>query len=249
MVFHPAVFCNYVTVKTIFTLTAGNFFMKKTFLLLSFLLFSVAVWAQKTKVIINTEYGKIVMMLYDKTPKHRDNMIKLIKAKFYDGTLFHRVIPGFVIQGGDPDSKDPQKSQPGAPLGEGDVGYRVPAEINDEYFHQRGAVGMARDNNPDKSSSGCQFYIVVGKKFTDEQLDGAEQRSGHKHSAAQREAYKKLGGTPHLDGNYTVFGEVIEGLSVADKIANADRNSADRPKTDIHMKRVYIYKKKRFFLF
>jgi peptidyl-prolyl cis-trans isomerase B (cyclophilin B) len=223
--------------------------MKKTILLLTCLLLSVAVWAQKTKVVIHTEYGKIVMMLYDKTPKHRDNMIKLIKEKFYDGTLFHRVIPGFVIQGGDPDSKDPQKSQPGAPLGEGDVGYRIPAEINDEYFHQRGAVGMARDNNPDKSSSGCQFYIVTGKKFTDADLEKAEQRSGHKIPPAHREVYKTVGGVPHLDGGYTVFGIVTEGMDVVEKIANEPRNAADRPNKDIKMISVRIVKKKRFLFF
>src|ERR1051325_6634988 len=105
--------------------------------------------ARKTKVVIETDSGRIVMMLYDGTPKHRDNMIKLVKARFYNGTLWHRVIPGFVIQGGDPDSK---KAAAGAPLGEGDVGYRIPAEINDKYYHVRGAIGAARDNNPAKES-------------------------------------------------------------------------------------------------
>lgn len=215
-------------------------------LLLPLLLLSLTASAQKTKVIIETDSGRIVLALYDGTPKHRDNMIKLVKAHFYDSTLWHRVIPGFVIQGGDPASK---RAAPGAPLGEGDVGYKIPAEINDKYYHARGAVGMARDNNPDKASSGCQFYIVIGKQFTDEQIDAAEKRTGFKESAANRATYKTIGGTPHLDGNYTVFGEVIEGMDIADRIANVPRNSADRPNGDIHINRVYIRKKKRFFIF
>ena len=125
--------------------------MKKLFLSLLSLCLVTAAMAQK-KVTIETEYGKIVLALYDNTPKHRDNMVKLVEDKFYDSTLFHRVIPGFVIQGGDPDSR---RARTGQILGEGDVGYKVPAEINDENFHQRGAVGMARDNNPEKASSGC----------------------------------------------------------------------------------------------
>lgn len=197
--------------------------------------------AQKTKVVVETDSGRIVLALYDGTPQHRDNMVKLVKQHFYDGLLWHRVIPNFVIQGGDPDSKT---AGPDKMLGDGDVGYKIPAEIKDEYYHVRGAVGMARDGNPEKASSGCQFYIVTGRTYTDEQLDAAEQRSGHKHSAAQREAYKRLGGVPHLDGGYTVFGEVIEGMEVAEKIAAMPRNSADRPNTNVHMKRVYLKRKK-----
>jgi len=221
--------------------------MKKIILVLSLLLCSIApAIAQKTKIVIETDSGRIVIMLYDGTPLHRDNMIKLVKQHFYDSTLWHRCIPEFVIQGGDPDSKH---ASPGAPLGNGDLGYKIPAEIKDPYFHVRGAVGMARDGNPEKASSACQFYIVIGKKYDDAQLDAAEARSGHKSSAAQRAAYKSLGGVPHLDGGYTVFGEVVEGMDVADKISKAARNNLDRPTTDIHMKRVYIRKKKTFFLF
>ena len=221
--------------------------MKKYILCIAIVAFTLkSVAAQKTKVVIETDSGRIVLMLYDGTPKHRDNMIKLATAHFYDSTLWHRVIPNFVIQGGDPDSK---YAAPGKALGDGDVGYRIPAEINDKYYHVRGAVGAARDNNPEKASSGCQFYIVVGKIYTDEQLDAAEKRSGFKESAAKRAAYKKLGGTPHLDGNYTVFGEVIEGMDVVDKIANAPRNNADRPKVDIRMNRVYLKKKKFLGIF
>lgn len=221
--------------------------MKRILLSLSALfLLSLGASAQKTKIKIETDSGVIIMALYDGTPQHRDNLVKLVKQKFYDGLLWHRVIPNFVIQGGDPKSKE---AAPGAMLGDGDVGYKVPAEIKDEYYHVRGAVGMARDNNPEKASSGCQFYIVTGKTYDDQQLDMAEQQSGHKHSAAQREAYKKLGGVAFLDGNYTVFGEVIQGMDVVDKISKTAVGTANRPTVDIHMKKVTIYKKKRFFVF
>ncbi len=213
----------------------------KTTLLAALLLLSLSASAQKTKVVIETDSGRIVLALYDGTPLHRDNMVKLVRKHFYDGLLWHRVIPNFVIQGGDPDSKT---AAPDKMLGDGDVGYKIPAEIKDEYYHVRGAVGMARDNNPEKASSGCQFYIVTGKTYDDAQLDAAEGRSGHKHSAAQREAYKRLGGVPHLDGGYTVFGEVIEGMAVADKISNMPRNSVDRPNVNVHMTRVYLKRKK-----
>ncbi len=218
----------------------------KTKLLVLALLLSLSASAQKTKVVIETDSGRIVMALYDGTPLHRDNMVKLVKQHFYDGLLWHRVIPNFVIQGGDPDSKT---AGPDKMLGDGDVGYKIPAEIKDEYYHARGAVGMARDNNPEKASSGCQFYIVTGKTFTDEQIDAAEQRSGHKHSAAQREAYKRIGGVPHLDGGYTVFGEVIEGMDVADKISNMPRGASDRPNVNVHMTRVYLKRKKFLGIF
>jgi cyclophilin family peptidyl-prolyl cis-trans isomerase len=207
---------------------------------------AVAQNRNKDKVVITTEYGKIVMALYENTPKHRDNMFKLVKQKFFDSTLFHRVIPNFVIQGGDPDSK---KAAPGQNLGDGDVGYRVPAEINIVDFHQRGAIGMARDNNPEKASSGCQFYIVVGKKYTDEELNKISERTGRKFTPQQRNVYKTKGGTPHLDGNYTVFGIVEEGMEVVDKIAAEERNSGDRPNKDIKMIKVRLKKKKFLGIF
>jgi len=221
--------------------------MKKILLLGSAaLLLSVAASAQKTKVTIDTDSGRIVMMLYDGTPRHRDNMIKLAKQHFYDGLLWHRVIPGFVIQGGDPDSKN---APAGKALGNGDVGYKVPAEIVPQYFHKRGAVGMARDNNPEKASSGCQFYIVTGKVQTDADLTNAEKRIGRPVPADQRKVYKEIGGTPFLDANYTVFGEVLEGMDVVDKIAKMPRDGADRPKTDIHILKLRAKKKKRFLFF
>ncbi len=218
--------------------------MKFRISLLAFLLLSsFSLFAQKTKVKIETVYGPIVVMLYDGTPLHRDNFLKLTKEKFYDSLLWHRVIPGFVIQGGDPQSK---AAPAGAPLGEGEYGARIPAEIKPEYFHKRGALGMARDQNPEKASSGCQFYIVVGKPFDDAALDKAQQRSGHTIPKDQREIYKTLGGTPHLDGGYTVFGEVISGMDAVDKIANLPRNKMDRPDTDVRM--LQVRKVRRKFL-
>lgn len=223
--------------------------MKKLLLALVSICIATTLFAQKKnekKIQIETEYGKIVLALYENAPKHRDNMFKLVKEKFYDSTLFHRVIPNFVIQGGDPDSK---KAAPGQALGEGDLSYKVPAEINNVNFHQRGAVGMARDNNPEKASSACQFYIVVGKKYTDEELNNISKKTGRNFTPVQRNIYKNKGGTPHLDGNYTVYGIVEEGMDVVDKIAAEERNSMDRPNKDIKMIKVRIKKKKHFLFF
>lgn len=215
--------------------------MKKILLSFLALIAAFSVYAQANKVVIETDSGKIVLALYDNTPLHRDNMIKLVKEQLFDSTLFHRVIPTFVIQGGDPNSKH---AHPGQMLGEGELGYRVPAEINDSNFHQRGALGMARDNNPEKASSACQFYIVVGKIYSDGELDMISQRTGRKFTPAQREIYKTQGGTPSLDGNYTVYGIVLEGMDVVDKIVNMPRNQMDRPNTDIAMRRVYMMNEK-----
>ncbi len=220
--------------------------MKHIILLSALMVYALLGYTQKTKIRITTTEGEIELVLYDKTPQHRDNMIKLIKDKFYDSTLFHRVIPGFMIQGGDPDSKT---AKAGQRLGAGDIGYRVPAEINDEYYHHRGALAAARDNNPEKASSGCQFYIVTGKKYTDAELDNIAQRSGRTLTPAQREVYKTEGGAAFLDGNYTVFGTVTKGMDIAEKIANVARDGADRPEKDIRMTSVRIIKKKKFLFF
>lgn len=218
---------------------------KKTFLFLFLIVFSVSCcFAQKYRAVLTTDYGKIKMILYDKTPKHRDNFIKLCNQHFYDGTLFHRVIPGFMIQGGDPDSKN---AKPGAMLGNGDVGYRIPAEINGEYFHKRGALAAARDNNPEKASSGCQFYIVDGKQFTDTQLDAIAQKTGRTFTPDQRKVYESMGGAPHLDGNYTVYGEVIRGMDIVDKIADQERDQLDRPDKDQKILKLRIKRKFLFF--
>ncbi len=223
--------------------------MKKTILtLLAVVFVAAAANAQKNKVKITTEYGDIIVMLYDNTPKNTENMLKNAKEHVYDSTLFHRVIPKFMVQAGDPDSKH---AVAGQQLGNGGLKYTIPAEINDTNFHKKGALGVARDNNPDKSGSASQFYLVVGKVCTDEELDNVEKRTGHKFSAAQREAYKTVGGTPHLDGNYTVFGEIVEGQDIADKISLEPRDRSDRPNKDISIISLTVLKKKkkRHFLF
>lgn len=188
-----------------------------------------------TRVKITTDSGVIIVRLYDKTPLHRDNFIKLVKEHYYDSLLFHRVMQAFMIQGGDPESKH---AQPGQQLGSGDVGYTIPAEFDTTLFHKKGALAAARqpDNvNPAKASSGCQFYLVQGKKWTDEELNMIGMQNGIKFSSAKREIYKTLGGTPFLDMNYTVFGEVESGLDVIDKIASVPTAPGNRPIGDVHM--------------
>ncbi len=219
--------------------------MKKP-LLAAIILASVAVnaQAQKYRVTIETDMGKIKGMLYNNTTLNTSNMVKLAREHSYDSTLFHRVIPEFMIQGGDPDSKT---AKPGQALGGGGLKYTVPAEINDLNYHKKGAFGVARDNNPTKAGSAMQFYIVVGKKFTDAELDALTARSGRKFSKEQREVYKTIGGTPHLDGNYTVFGEVTEGQDIVDKIAMQERDRNDRPNKDIRILSIRV--KKRFLFF
>lgn len=269
-----------------------NFNLVKTlFVVLFAFSFSLSATSQTNNdkiVQISTSLGTIKIRLYNQTPKHSENFYKLAKEGFYDSTLFHRVISGFMIQGGDPTSK---QAQPGQMLGSGDIGYRIPAEINSTFFHKKGALAAARDNNPDKSSSGCQFYIVQGtiqpdsiltlmedrqnmetkqKVFTEfinkpenndlktkfisyqqtgkadslqilsKQIEPVLEKEAakilFKFSKEQRTAYTSIGGTPFLDGNYTVFGEVIEGLDVVDKIAAVQKGGQDRPLEDVRMK-------------
>jgi cyclophilin family peptidyl-prolyl cis-trans isomerase len=210
--------------------------MKKLFTI-TLLLLSIAAFAGPPKnqyVRIKTSYGDCIIRLYNETPLHRDNFIKLAKKGFYNGTLFHRVIQNFMIQGGDPDSK---KAIPELELGDGDVGYTVPAEFRDSLFHKRGVLAAARDENPKKASSGCQFYITEGKRFTDGKLDTLEKTrlKGRKIPAWQREWYKSVGGVPHLDQNYTVYGEVVSGLDMVDRIAAVKKDECDRPLTDVPM--------------
>lgn len=184
-------------------------------------------------LLISTDYGNMKVKLYNETPQHRDNFLKLVKENFYDSLLFHRVIQNFMIQGGDPDSRN---AQPGTPLGAGSLGYTVPAEFNPKYIHKKGALAAARTNNPEKASSASQFYLVQGKTFTDEELNRFEMQNKIKYTPEQREIYKTIGGTPHLDMGYTVYGEVIEGLDVIDKIGAVQTAPGDRPVKDVRMK-------------
>jgi len=232
-------------------------------------------------VLIETSLGNIKVKLYNQTPLHRDNFIKLVKEKYYDGVLFHRIIDNFMIQAGEPNSRNAKK---GKTLGVGDVDYTIPAEIIPELFHKKGALAAARQGdqvNPEKRSSGSQFYIVEGQTFTDEEFDQLENRINsmtkqatffkfveeeknnamdndsvfdyskiqqaaalkteeffantepYKISPENREVYKTIGGTPHLDQNYTIFGEVVEGLDVVEKIAEVKTDDGDRPLEDV----------------
>lgn len=244
-----------------------------------------------TLVRLETTLGNITVKLYNETPKHRDNFIKLVKEGVYDSLLFHRVIKNFMVQAGDPDSKNANDT---ASLGYGDVGYTVPAEFNPALFHKKGALAAARqgdDVNPEKASSGCQFYIVTGKKYSQAQLINMENQINEarldtafnvlarKHmkeiykmrkagdnegllelqdtleaqaraevakeprfrfTKQQIDAYTTLGGTPHLDGNYTVFGEVVDGMNVVDQIETAKTNGADRPLTNIRILKAVV---------
>ena len=251
----------------------------------------------KETILITTSYGSMKIKLFEETPLHSKNFLKLIKQGTYDSLLFHRVINNFMIQGGDPDSK---KANDTVLLGNGDVGYWIPAEFNPKIFHKKGMLAAARegdDVNPKKESSGCQFYIVMGKKYDSLALQKAEIRVNReiitkinylvgfggkstklktyynrlytqgkndslnyavkqltdsvskteyaktKHytwTAVQKKTYATLGGTPHLDNNYTIFGEVIEGLDIIDKIAGAKTDKNDRPKENIRMKIIII---------
>ena len=241
---------------------------------------------KRTLVKLETTMGNITVALYNETPKHRDNFIKLVKEGVYDSTLFHRVIKQFMIQAGDPDSKNASDT---AMLGSGDVGYTIPAEFNPKFFHKKGVLAAARqgdDVNPEKASSGCQFYIVTGRKFTEPQLLGMENKINEQREEAlfdslarqhmkeiykmrkagdnagllelqdtleaqareladkeekfrftpeQIKAYSTVGGAPHLDGSYTVFGEVTEGMEVVENIEIAKTNRADRPVENIRI--------------
>ncbi len=212
------------------------------FLLLAFSLNTFAAKPKHQFVKIKTDKGECIIMLYNQTPLHRDNFLKLAKEGFYNGTLFHRVIKEFMIQGGDPDSKT---AKPGQALGEGDLGYRVKAEFRDSLFHKKGVLAAARDDNPGKESSASQFYIVQGKKWTDETLDQVQtnRMKGRQIPASQREVYKTIGGTPHLDQNYTVYGEVVQGIDMIDTIASVKKAAGDRPFEDIKME-VSVLKKR-----
>ena len=202
--------------------------MKKAIVILLIGLFfgGMSYSQNETMFVIHTDYGDITGMLYNDTPGHRDNFIKLIKEGWFNGSTFHRVINGFMIQGG------------GKQDGSVDVGYTIPAEFVPARIHKKGALSAARkgDNvNPEKRSSGSQFYLVQGKVYGDAELDALEQRKQCEWTEEQRKVYKTVGGTPHLDFDYTVFGEVIEGLDVIDKIAAVPTGYRDKPLKDVSM--------------
>ncbi len=204
---------------------------------------------RKRDVLLQTSMGDMWIRLSDSTPLHRDNFLKLVKQNYFDSLLFHRVINNFMIQAGDPNSKG---APSGKPLGDGGPGYTVPAEFRQSLFHKKGVIAAARsgDNvNPEKASSGSQFYIAQGKIFSEAGLDSLETYRLHrKIPQAHREMYKTIGGTPHLDQGYTVFGEVVRGLDVLDKIAAVPTSRAadrDRPLTDVLIIKTSLVKRKK----
>lgn len=199
-------------------------------------------------VLLQTSKGDIRLRLYDETPLHRNNFLQLVKDGYYDSILFHRVINHFMIQAGDPNSKQAADT---VDLGEGDKPYTIPAEIRPAFFHRKGVLAAARtgdDVNPQRASSGSQFYIVQGKKFTDAGLDSVEtiRLKGRKIPAEHRAVYKTLGGTPHLDQAYTVFGEVVDGIAVVDSIAAVPTNGrleGDRPLQPVRILKARLVKR------
>ncbi|HYM95169.1 MAG TPA: peptidylprolyl isomerase [Chitinophagaceae bacterium] len=234
--------------------------MKKWIVILLHCLIAVPAFSQdatlskkdrKRDVLLETNYGDIIIRLSDSTPLHRDNFLKLVKTHYYDSVLFHRVIKNFMIQAGDPESKN---AEPGQPLGNGGPDYTIPAEFRKTLFHKKGVIAAARmgdDVNPTRASSGSQFYIVQGKIFTDAGLDSVETyRLKRKIPPEQREVYKTIGGTPHLDQNYTVFGEVVKGLDVVDKIASVQTSRGvdrDRPLQDVRITKAKLIKRKKHY--
>lgn len=210
--------------------------------------------AQSRQVVLETTEGKIVLTLFDDTPRHRDNFLRLVNEQFYDSLLFHRVIKNFMIQGGDPDSRH---AEPGVTLGEGSTDSTIVAEFYDAeghllHPHKRGAVATARESdneNPERRSSGCQFYIVWGKTYATQQLyqigDKVEAQTDHHVTMTDEllDLYHDVGGVPHLDGQYTVFGEVSEGLEVIDRIQKVQTDDYDRPIDDVRILRAYELRK------
>jgi peptidyl-prolyl cis-trans isomerase B (cyclophilin B) len=224
----------------------------RTFILLLALSVIMPVMGQRKQVLMETAEGNILLTLYDDTPLHRDNFLRLANEHFYDSLLFHRVIKNFMIQGGDPDSRH---AEPGATLGDGEVGYTIEAELFDSdghllHPHRRGALAMARegdDVNPERRSSGCQFYIVWGTTFSSSELQTIGERldamTQHRVTMTPelQDLYRKTGGAPHLDGQYTVFGEVTEGLDVLKRIQQVFTDDYDRPVDDVRILRIREY--------
>ncbi|HET7000063.1 MAG TPA: peptidylprolyl isomerase [Puia sp.] len=205
---------------------------------------------RKRDIEMVTTDGTIIIRLSDSTPFHRDNFLRLAKSGYFDSLLFHRVIQYFMIQGGDPRSKD---ALPGQPLGDSSAPYTIPAEFRVSLFHKRGVVAAARESddvNPLRASSGSQFYIVQGKKYTDSQLDSVEiKRLKTKIPDNQRAVYKTVGGTPFLDQHYTIFGEVVSGMETVDKIAaeqTSKGDDLDRPLKDVRILYTKLIKRKKY---
>ncbi|WP_455541536.1 peptidylprolyl isomerase [Prevotella fusca] len=227
--------------------------MKKILYSLFLALIAANIQAQtdtlRHEVLLETDSGNIRIQLYNETPLHRDNFLRLVRSGAYDGVLFHRVIKDFMIQTGDMGSKT---AKPGQALGDTPESYSLPAEIlYPELLHRRGAVAAARegdDVNPKRESSASQFYIVWGIRFSDGQLDWAQERlNAHTYSTVQmtpevRRIYKEVGGTPHLDGQYTVFGQVLEGMDVVERIQQQPVDANDRPLTDVHVRKASVLK-------
>jgi peptidylprolyl isomerase/peptidyl-prolyl cis-trans isomerase B (cyclophilin B) len=213
-------------------------------LAMSFLCLTSCAQGNEPIVELNTNMGKIRLQLFNETPQHRDNFLKLVGEHRYDGLLFHRVIKQFMIQAGDINSKD---APPDMQLGSGDLGYTVPAEfVYPKYFHRRGMLCAARqgdDINPAKASSASQFYIVTGKYYTDAELQRMQAQTGKTLSPEQIQAYMLEGGAPHLDGSYTVFGKVIKGMKVVEKIEMTPTGTGDRPVKDVVIKSAKIIRR------
>ena len=205
--------------------------------------------AARHQVLLQTSKGDIVVELYNETPKHRDNFLKLVRSGYYDGILWHRVIAGFMIQTGDSTTRH---AHPGERIGDHSPGYTIPAEIVfPRYFHKRGALAAAREGdkvNPERKSSAAQFYIVYGSPFSEAGLDRVQQRldertdSTVKLTPAIREVYRLRGGTPHLDGQYTVFGEVVRGLDVVERIQAVPVDKDSRPLDDVRITKATVLK-------
>ncbi len=213
--------------------------MKRITISLAFLLLVTLVKAQSTFVRFITNKGNITIMLYDKTPSHRAMFLKSIKAGFYNNAEFNRVIKDFVSQGGELDDTILNREKNNPQLG----AKRFPAEIKAELFHKKGALGAGRDDNPEKASYFTQIYLVAGKKQTDAQLDAIEKKKNKTIPAAQRTVYKTIGGTPHLDGDYTIFGEIVDGMEVADAINSVQTDKNDVPLISVVFNAVVLSKK------
>lgn len=226
--------------------------MKRLITLYLFICMVMCSFAQnneRTLIKMQTNMGDIIIALYDETPGHSNNFKKLVEEGVYDSLMFHRVINDFMIQGGDPASKNADK---GDLLGDGNMGYLLDSEFKTpEIYHKRGAIAMAREGdaaNPERKSSSSQFYIVTGKVFSDAQLDRVQERIDKytdgkvKLTPEMRNTYKTIGGTPHLDGQYTVFGEVVEGMDVVDKIQRVSTDENDRPLEDVRIIKAEVIK-------